>query len=121
MERPNHEAKKLKKVGHLVLACQFVAGLCQKLKAKVAGRGGNLEQFLTRARSDDKQTKRKDEKKSAATTYAKSNLYKDVQCHECGWMGHIARIYGYANRGRNKEEAKRQQNKKDGQYEQCYN
>ena len=71
-----------------VLAYQFVAGLCQKLKAKVASSEGNFEQLLTRARfeeakfrvspprkssSNDKQTKKESEKQPAATTPARSN------------------------------------------------
>ena len=40
-------------MGRSVLAYQFVAGLCPKLKAKIAGTEGNLEQLLTRARFEE--------------------------------------------------------------------
>ena len=124
-------SQEAEKMGRSVLAYQFVAGLCQKLKAKIAGSEGNFEQLLTRARfeeakfrelaprkstgTNDGQAKKKEnERKSAATTPAKSNPYKNVECHECGRLGHIARFCRYANRGRDKEaHGKRRDNKSD--------
>ena len=37
-------------MGRSVLAYQFVACLCQKIKTKIAGNEGNFEQLLTQAR-----------------------------------------------------------------------
>ena len=61
--------------------------------------------------TNDGQAKKR---KPAATTPAKSNPYKNVECHECGRLGHIARFCRYANHGRDKEaHGKRRDNKSD--------
>ena len=46
-------SQEAEKMGRSVLAYQFVSGLCQKLKAKVAGSEENFEQLLTRARFEE--------------------------------------------------------------------
>ena len=62
----------------------------------------------------DKTKKKEGEKQPAATISARNNPYKDVERHECGQMGHIARFCRYANRRRNKEaHGKQRDNKSD--------
>ena len=94
-------SQEAEKMGRSVLAYQFVAGLCQKLKTKVAGCEGNFEQLLTRARfeeakfrelaprksagTNDGQAKKKDgEKKPTATTTVKGILTRTLSVMSVG-------------------------------------
>ena len=44
-------------MGQSVLSSQFVAGLIPELKTKIAGVEGNLENLLTKARSEEAKLK----------------------------------------------------------------
>ena len=104
-------------MGKSVLAYQFVSGLLPELKAEVAGTEGDFERQLAKARfeeakarelgktSSTSQEKTETPGSNAKTPPTEQRLHRNVECHNCGHRGHIAR-YCHSSRQQKGEEAK---------------
>ena len=86
-----------------MLAYQLVSGLLPELKAEIAGTGGDFEHQLTKARFEEakahefgkvssmSQEKSDPPENSTKTPATEHRSHKNVECHNCGHRGHVAR------------------------------
>ena len=116
----SHEAEEF---GESVLASQFVTGLHRKIKLKLAGHEGNIEQLLTKARFEEAKIKelggpnsgetpkaahqsgpsgpsqptRKEPPRQHQDSSKRTRDWSRDTCHGCGGTGHFIRQCPYRN------------------------
>ena len=92
-----HSGGEAKAMGKSVLAYQFIAGLVDRLKAKMVGRNGTFEELLVQARFEEARVKNINSSQGGFHTAAgqqsqKQLLQKKTRgCFSCGGTGHYAR------------------------------